>query len=38
MEPAVKVVSAGDLPAYSTGDFEDTGDSWLQIEREARPS
>ena len=24
------------VPVYSTGDFEDTGFSWLQIEREAR--
>jgi len=34
----VKVVFAGDFwPAYTTGDFGDTGSSWLQIEREARP-
>ena len=37
MEPAVKVVLTGDFPVYSTGDFEDTRFSWLQIEREARP-
>ncbi len=24
------------VPVYSTGDFGDTGSSWLQIEREAR--
>ena len=24
------------LPVYITGDFEDMGPSWLQIEREAR--
>ncbi len=34
MSPAVKVVFAGDFPTYSTGDFEDTGFSWLQSERE----
>ncbi len=37
MAPAVKVVLTGDLPVYSTGDFEDAGVSWLQSEREARP-
>ncbi len=35
MASAVEVVLAGDFPAYSTGDFEDTDFSWLQIEREA---
>ncbi len=34
MESAVEVVLAGDFPAYTTGDFEDTDFSWLQIERE----
>ncbi len=37
MAPAVVVVLTGGFPVYSTGDFEDTGSSWLQIEREARP-
>ena len=32
----MKVVLTGDFPVYSTGDFEDTGFAWLQIEREAR--
>ena len=36
MALAVKVVLTGDFPVYSTGDFEDTGSLWLQIEREAR--
>ncbi len=36
MYPAVIVVFAGDFPAYSTGEFEDTWFSWLQIQREAR--
>ena len=33
----MKVVLTGGFPVYSMGDFEDTGSSWLQIEREARP-
>ncbi len=36
MAPAVKVVLTGDFPVYSTGDFEDTRSSGLQVEREAR--
>jgi len=33
MEPAVRVVLTGVFqPVYSTGDFEDTWSSWLQIE------
>jgi len=39
MELAVEVVLTGSFePVYSTGNLEDAGFSWLQVESEARTS